>query len=62
MNNFIYQEWHITVLLLETFWRSAEIGNRSQSIEEIYVSSHVQKMIERCFNARKEILYLQATM
>ena len=51
-----------TLQLLETFWRSAEMGNPSQSIEKTYVSSHGQKMIERCFNTRKEILYLQATM
>ena len=48
MNNFIY--WEHTLQLLETFWRSAEIGNPSQSIEKIYVSSHEEKMIERCFN------------
>ena len=38
------------------------MGNPSQSIEKTYASSHGQKMIERCFNTRKEILYLQATM
>ena len=48
MNNFIY--WECTLQLLETFWRSAEIGNPSQRIEKIYVSSHEEKMIERCFN------------
>ena len=31
-------------------------------LKKTYAGSHGQKMIERCFNKRKEILYLQATM